>query len=359
MASAYVITRTTSTGAKRYYVRYRLGGRTYPSQHGGSFKTMKEARARRDLIAGELAAARIPADAIRPAAPVAKTTIADHFTAWKQSRLDLDERTLENTDFHWKRLAPVFATMTAEEVTHAHVQQWITETMNSEKPLSPRGLRGYVGTLKQVLDFVGLDPNPARDRRIKYPSAEQQIPVPPSDKHVLAMLERIPAERRLLYVFLEQDGGRIGEHVAFTWGDVDVESSRILARPEAVKGRRGRRRARWLQIPEWLMALLLDTCPAEDRTGETPLFSWLHGVDHPIQAANKTMRNACKAAAIPHFHPHDLRHRRISLWHGQGIPAREIGDRAGQRQIAVTLDVYTHVMPLDEIPEDVFLELLR
>jgi integrase len=70
------------------------------------------------------------------------------------------------------------------------------------------------------------------------------------------------------------------------------------------------------------------------------------------------MRDACRAAGIPHYHPHDLRHRRISLWHGQGIPAREIGGRAGQRQIAVTLDVYTHVMPLEEIRREQLLELL-
>jgi integrase len=176
--------------------------------------------------------------------------------------------------------------------------------------------------------------------------------------YVLAMLDQMPLERRLFFVFLEQDGGRLGEHIAFTWGDVDLDSSRILARPEAVKGRRGRRKPRWLQIPEWLMELLLATCSPEDRTAETPLFPWLHRIKHPTQAANKTMRTACKAAGIPHFHPHDLRHRRISLWHGQGIPAREIGDRVGQRQIAVTLDVYTHVMPLDEIAAGAYLELL-
>src|SRR6266480_876934 len=97
------------------------------------------------------------------------------------------------------------------------------------------------------------------------------------------------------------------------------------------------------------MDLLLDTCPPEDRLGDRPLFPWLHTVGHPNQAAHKTMKTACKAAGIPHYHPHDLRHRRISLWHGQGIPAREIGERVGQRQISTTLDIYTHVMPLDEI----------
>jgi hypothetical protein len=33
----------------------------------------------------------------------------------------------------------------------------------------------------------------------------------------------------------------------------------------------------------------------------------------------------------PHFHPHDLRHRRISLWHHQGIPARQLAERPATR----------------------------
>ena len=313
------------------------------------------------MVAGELAAGRNPADTLLAMLeqPKPKRTIATDFQAWKASRLDLDERTLANIGFHWKRLEPVFGSLSTDEISHLQVQQWITDNGNGDRPLSPKVLRDYVGTLKQVLDFAGIDPNPARDRRIRYPTVEQVVPVPPSDKHVLALLEHMPRQRRLLYVFLEQDGGRLGEHIAFTWGDVDLDACRILARPEVVKGRRGRRKPRWLQIPNWLMELLIDSCPPEDRAAETPLFPWLHGIEHPRQAANKTMRNACKAAGIPHYHPHDLRHRRISLWHGQGIPAREIGDRVGQRQIAVTLDVYTHVMPLDEVPSERFRAILE
>jgi hypothetical protein len=43
------------------------------------------------------------------------------------------------------------------------------------------------------------------------------------------MLDKMPQERRLFFAFLEQDGGRLGEHIAFTWGDADIEGSRILA----------------------------------------------------------------------------------------------------------------------------------
>ena len=44
-----------------------------------------------------------------------------------------------------------------------------------------------------------------------------------------------------------------------------------------------------------------------------------------------------------------------SLWHGQGMPAREIGDRVGQRQISTTLDVYTHVLiSPEEVSEEAY-----
>ena len=58
MAST-ITTRKTSSGP-RYVVRYRLGGRAYPVVHAGSFRTLRDAKIRRDLVAGEIAAGRNP-----------------------------------------------------------------------------------------------------------------------------------------------------------------------------------------------------------------------------------------------------------------------------------------------------------
>lgn len=49
-------------------------------------------------------------------------------------------------------------------------------------------------------------------------------------------------------------------------------------------------------------------------------------------------------AGIPAFSPHDLRHRRISLEHLRGVPLARIGELAGQRNLAVTANTYTHVL---------------
>jgi hypothetical protein len=57
MPTLTITTRKTKDGP-RYYVRYRLGGRAWPIAHAGSFRTLREARARRDLVAGEIAAGR-------------------------------------------------------------------------------------------------------------------------------------------------------------------------------------------------------------------------------------------------------------------------------------------------------------
>ena len=59
MASVWIRMRTIAAGI-RYRVEYQLGGRGSRSRYGGSFKTMREATVRKNLIAGELAALRVP-----------------------------------------------------------------------------------------------------------------------------------------------------------------------------------------------------------------------------------------------------------------------------------------------------------
>jgi len=79
--------------------------------------------------------------------------------------------------------------------------------------------------------------------------------------------------------------------------------------------------------------------PREDRDPQARLFA-ASGAD----ALRTAIGKACKAAAIPTFSPHDLRHRRISLLHLRGVPWARIGEQVGQRNLAVTANTYTHVM---------------
>jgi integrase len=86
--------------------------------------------------------------------------------------------------------------------------------------------------------------------------------------------------------------------------------------------------------------------PRDDRDPEARLFAG-SGAD----ALRTAIAKACRAAAIPLWSPHDLRHRRISLLHLRGVPWARIAEFVGQRKLSVTADVYSHVV-VDETELD-------
>src|SRR4029077_7345497 len=79
--------------------------------------------------------------------------------------------------------------------------------------------------------------------------------------------------------------------------------------------------------------------PREDRNPHARLFA-----GSAADALRTSIAKACRAAGVPLFSPHDLRHRRISLLHLRGVPWARIGEFVGQRNLAVTANTYTHVL---------------
>lgn len=334
MASASITVRTTKTG-KRYVVRYRLGGRAYPVQHGGSFPTMREARARRDFIAGELAAGRNPVHALR--AIVEQPTIrtfADVFDGFTASRVDVSDSTMENYKTHRTRLVDVIGERDPATLTWQDVQATIA-TLAAD--LSPLSVRQYVATLRQALDFADVDPNPARDRHVKLPRPDDTVVDPPSEAAVAAIIAKSPPRWRLALRVLEQTGMRVGELRQLEWGDVDVAGSRFRIRNGKTRAAR-----RWVSVPEWVMLDVEATCPPDDRTPERRVFP---GATR--QTIGMAMRKACKAAGIAHYHPHDLRHRYASVKIREGVPVTDLAAQLGHARKSLTLDTYSHVLVRD------------
>ncbi len=340
MASLTITTRQAKDGP-RYAVRYRLGGRAYSLVHAGSFRTMREAKARRDLIAGEIAAGRNPANTLRAITeqPTRRRTVAEWGTAMIESRLDISEGRVRFLQLTLRtRIVPTFGANTPDEITAPQVQEWIAD---HDRDLSPRTVQAYWQVLAQTLDYAEQTPNPARHKTVRLPYADVEEVTPPSTEHFLAILDRLAPRFRLPAVLLEQTGCRVAELRVWEWQDVDVAGSRIRSR--GVKGRRGHRRVLWRQVPAWLLDHLLDQVPPDDRTPERRLFP---GLNEGMM--RDAIGRASRAAGLPLYSPHDLRHRRGSLWHASGMPARELAERMGHSKPSMSLDVYTHVMPPDE-----------
>ena len=288
---------------------------------------------------GELAAGRNPSLLLESltdttVAAVSVSTWSERFVA---SRIDVDPNTVKNYRTALKKIGTTFGDRSSDTITADDVAGWVSTLAET---LKPGTVQLYLLVFRLLMDYVGVDPNPCRDTRVKLPKQVREEPTPPSAEHMLAILEAIPAKRRLLFIVLEQGALRLGEAVNLKWGDVDRAGLRLRLPRSATK----RDKARWVYLPEWVIEAIEETCPPDDRTPDRRVFQ---GVSEAT--AYQTMTSACQTAGVPHYHPHDLRHRRISIWHQSGVPARELAERAGHARPSMSLDVYSHVMPADEI----------
>jgi integrase len=332
VASASITTRRTKGGGRRYAVRFRRGGRYFPVEHGGTFGTLREARIRRDLIAGQLAAGRDPREALQQLTEPPKTrTFAQTFDAFIESRVDVAEATLANYRTHRDRLVAVLGARNPLGLTWQDVQEAVTAL---SADLSPASVRIYVGTMRQVLDFAGCEPNPATDKRVKLPRIERTVLDPPSESEVAAIIANAPPKWRLALRVLEQTGMRAGELAKLEWQDVDDANSRFR-----IRGGKTASARRWVAVPEWLMLELAATCPPDDRTPERRV---LPGASR--QVLGMAMRRGCQAAGCALYSPHDLRHRYASVKVREGVPVTELAVQLGHARKSMTLDTYSHVL---------------
>ena len=53
-----------------------------------------------------------------------------------------------------------------------------------------------------------------------------------------------------------------------------------------------------------------------------------------------------------------LTFRSGSLWHASGMLARELAERMGHSKASMSLDVYTHVLPPDEVQPEMIVVML-
>ncbi|MBA3382277.1 MAG: tyrosine-type recombinase/integrase [Actinobacteria bacterium] len=140
---------------------------------------------------------------------------------------------------------------------------------------------------------------------------------------------------RLPLLWLDWSGARVASVETVLVGDYDELARRVRLRASTTKTRA----ALWVELPDALAEAVEATLPPrDDRDAAAPLFP---GVS--ADRLRTAIARACRAAGVPVFSPHDLRHRRISLLHRQGR-TWAIGRLVGQRKLSITADTYTHVL---------------
>ena len=335
MASAWIKTRTTRDGSKRYRVAYRVGGRDTSVAYAGTFKTVRDAMARRNWVAGELAAQRDPDVQLLAAEPVLAPTFAEVAERWRASRVDVTEGTRELHRIALNRAMPTLGSTRIDELTVDHFINLVTalDAGGSKRET----IRKTIKYSAAVLDENGSRPEPgtpradqvaargagragAADRRARRGG----LPATARRASLAAALARLV--RRTRRVGRSDARWRLrpaaAPHPAAGFRDQDTLSALGRA-SRTCSPRQSRRRCRIL-------------VSATRRRACSPRAA-------PTRCVPRLARRASPMPSRP-FSPHDLRHRRISLLHRHGRSWAEIARFVGQRKLSLTADVYTHVL---------------
>jgi integrase len=335
MPSVWIIPRETNAG-RRYRVLFRLGGRESKVRYAGTFRTLREATLRKQWVGGELASQRVPDLALLEAEPLKAPTLAEAAEAWRVSRVDVAEQTANMHRSSIGRIfkvAPQLNDRRVDEITFDDVAS-VVAALTAAK-YKRETIRKTKTALSQILDFYAVDPNPARDERVKLPKEPKAHIPPPLAEHVERVAERMPVEYVLPLLLIDECGPRVRELETAQVGDLDEHRKAIRLRWTFEKNERYRH----LDLPDDLYEALVATLPPrEDRDLEAPLFRDL--TDARLRMA---ITRACRATGTPHFSPHGLRRRRGSLHYKRTGSLADVAELLGDSK-RVAADHYVYAL---------------
>jgi integrase len=189
---------------------------------------------------------------------------------------------------------------------------------------------------------------------------------PPSPGQVVILLEWAKREDPPLHCYLRlaaSTGARRSQLLALRWGDVDEERAAIAFTRALIEGPDGpelrptktNRTYRVELDAETFDVLMAHRSRAETLAGDAGaeltvgafVFSSRHDSARPWLPNWLTKRfiAARRAAGLPHFRLHDLRHFMATEMLAAGVPIATVSQRLSHARASTTLNVYAHSVP--------------
>lgn len=182
------------------------------------------------------------------------------------------------------------------------------------------------------------------------------------ESEVAALLEAANGSRLSAPVYVAAVSGmRRGELLGLKWADIDFESRQLAVRRSVEQTRAGvrfkspkSRKARTIQLSTHALDALKKHRVAQGRTRLAlgPAYTKLDLVfardDGSIwepELFGKAFAALVKRAGLGHLRLHDLRHSCASILLKAGVNAKVVSERLGHSTIAITLDLYSHLLP--------------
>ena len=264
----------------------------------------------------------------------------------------LREHTMINKEYIIRdKLIPYFGSKKMNEINAANIRAWQNTLI--EKGYAQTYLKTINNQLSAIFNYAvtyyELEANPCRKAGSMGKGKADEMNIWTQEEFQKfadsLMDKRIPW---LAFQILFWTGIRIGELLALTFADVDLEKKtiRINKSYQRLRGKdiitepKTPKSNRVVHIPDFLAADIKDY--------EESLYDWAPD-DRVIPVAKTTLEKemvrGVQLSGVKRIRIHDLRHSHVSLLLELGFSAKEIAERLGHENIETTLNTYAHLYP--------------
>jgi integrase len=336
----------TSTGAKRYMVRYRTPHRTQTKKRG--FKTKRDAQE----FASTVEVEKMTGTYVAP--KLGMITVGELAPVWL-SRKESDVapsnyRTLESA---WRiHVKPAWGNTRAADVDLAAVEAWIAKIRKTSGATTV--VRAY-GVLAGILDDAvksrRLAKNPSRGvENLPDKAAKRRVYLTVDD---VARLAAESGQHRALVLTLAYTGIRWGEAIGLRVRDVQFLRRRLSVHENAVQigvqhavGPTKGGDARSVPVPAFVLDELSVQC--KDKALDDLVFAAPDGDYLPRpKSSNGWFTRAVREAKVQKITPHDLRHSCASIAISSGVNVLALSRMLGHKSAKITLDTYADLFDTD------------
>lgn len=269
---------------------------------------------------------------------------------------DMENRLRESTIINKRyvfdlKVTPYFKNKKMCEIRAADIREW--QNMLIKAGYAPTYLKSINNQLAALFNYAvkyyDLKDNPCRKAGSigKGKADEMEFWTKQEFKEFFTSMEEKP-EAKMAFLILYWTGIRIGELLALTYEDIDLEK-RIISITKSYQRIKGKdmvtppktpKSNRKVTIPSFLAEELKEYCSM--LYGITPkerMFRFTKSfMEHEIV-------RGIKETGVKRIRLHDLRHSHASLLVEMGFQPLAIAERLGHEKIETTLNTYSHLYP--------------
>jgi integrase len=233
------------------------------------------------------------------------------------------------------------------EMRKGEVQAWLSAL--SESGLSRQTVKNIWSALSSVLrsavDWGYIEVNPAHGVRLpaRQPKAFVFLPAP---EQVVEILKQLPEPSFTLMLVLVGTGLRVGEAIGLQREDIDLNRKNLTVRRDVWHGRVNSPKYAASERVVPLGPILAKHLEERITTGKDWLFEGSSGKAlDPRNLAKRQLHPVLDRLGIPRFSWHRLRKLHSTYLGDMSVSPRIMQAQLGHADAALTLNIYTQIIP--------------